>query len=157
MAAKAETAPVPQDFDEQVRRCIPAEFTMISAADDSQEAQEALGASSAFELPNPNGKEGGACTSALLQVFYDNAHRMDSISWVQVLKQMRSELKSMGYPQEPQLTSSRKIDVHKPVSIVPKGSGRRRAMLIGINYGKSGSQAKDPRFHWVPSPRVDIF
>jgi hypothetical protein len=121
------------DFDEQVRRCIPAEFNMISAADDSQEAQEALNTSQ-FELPNPNGKEGGACTSALLQVFYDNAHKLQNLTWVQALKQMRSELKSTGYPQEPQLSSSRRIDGNRPVCIVPKGSGRRRALLIGINY-----------------------
>jgi metacaspase-1 len=121
-------------FDEQVRRCIAAEFNMISAADDTQEAQEAMNTSK-FELPNPNGKEGGACTSALLQVFYDNAHKLNNLTWVQVLQQMRCELKSMGYPQEPQLSSSRRIDVHKPVCLVPKGSGRRRALLIGINYG----------------------
>jgi metacaspase-1 len=121
-------------FDEQVRRCIPAEFNMISAADDTQEAQEAMNTGK-FELPNPNGKEGGACTSALLQVFYDNAHKLNNLTWVSVLQQMRCELKSMGYPQEPQLSSSRRIDVHKPVCLVPKGSGRRRALLIGINYG----------------------
>ena len=121
-------------FDEKVLRCIAAEFNMISAADDTQEAQEAMNTGK-FELPNPNGKEGGACTSALLQVFYDNAHKLNNLTWVQVLQQMRCELKSMGYPQEPQLSSSRRIDVHKPVCLVPKGSGRRRALLIGINYG----------------------
>lgn len=122
------------EFDEQVKRCIPAEWNMISAADDSQEAQEALNTSQ-FELPNPNGKEGGACTSSLLQVFYDNAHKLSNITWVQVLQQMRAELKSTGYVQEPQLTSSRRIDTNKPICLVPTGSGRRRALLIGINYG----------------------
>jgi hypothetical protein len=43
----------------------------------------------------------------------------------------------MGFDQVPQLTSSRMIDVGKPMYIVPPGShGRRRAVLIGINYGK---------------------
>jgi hypothetical protein len=115
---------------------------------------------SKFELPNPNGKEGGACTSALLQVFYDNAHKLNNLTWVQVLQQMRCELKSMGYPQEPQLSSSRRIDVHKPVCLVPKGSGRRRALLIGINYGTAETLSGDVCCieHWVhfilPSNRV---
>jgi hypothetical protein len=68
-------------------------------------------------------------------VFYDNAHKLSNLTWVSALKQMRSELKSMGYVQEPQLSSSRRIDGNRPVCIVPKGSGRRRALLIGINYG----------------------
>lgn len=46
----------------------------------------------------------------------------------------------MGYDQIPQLTSSRMIDVQKSMYIVPPGStGRRRAILIGINYvGQKG-------------------
>jgi len=42
----------------------------------------------------------------------------------------------MGYDQIPQLTSSRLIDVNKTMYIVPPEfkSGRRRAVLIGINY-----------------------
>ena len=126
-------------FDKAVLRCIPSEFNMISAADDSQQAEEAYNAVE-FELPNPNGKEGGACTSALLQVFYDNAHRIGKLTWVQVLKHMRGELKSMGFNQEPFLSSSRPIDAGKPLYIVPPGSGKRRALLIGINYvGQQGA------------------
>lgn len=130
---------ITKDFHDGVRRCIPSEFNMISAADDSQEAQEAYNTSK-FELPNPNGKEGGACTSAFLQVCYDNAYKMGKITWVQVLKQMRGAIKEMGLgDQEPQLTSSRMIDVNKPMVLVPPGSGRRRALLIGINYVGQGS------------------
>jgi hypothetical protein len=47
----------------------------------------------------------------------------------------------MGYDQVPQLTSSRLIDVNKTMSVVPPGNstGRRRAILIGINYtGQQG-------------------
>ena len=126
------------EFDKKVKLCIPAEFHMISAADDSQEAQEAYHTAK-FELPNPNGKEGGLCTSAVLQVFYENAHKMGKLTYMQVLRQMRSVFKSMGHDQEPQLSSSRKIDMDKPIHIVPPGSGRRRALLIGINYvGQQG-------------------
>ena len=149
-------------FDELVKRVIRSNFNMISSSADHQESEETYNAS-VFELPNPNGKTGGealgngitngcrtrrkkqlthslkstgACTSALLQALYDNG---DGASWVETLQQMRSVLKGMGYHQIPQLTSSRLIDVHKPLQIVPPGSGRRRALLIGINYvGQQG-------------------
>lgn len=53
---------------------------------------------------------------------------------------MRSNLQQMGYDQVPQLTSSRMIDVNKTMDIVPpEATGRRRAILIGINYtGQQG-------------------
>jgi metacaspase-1 len=45
----------------------------------------------------------------------------------------------MGYNQTPTLSCSRMFDVNRPMTIVPPGSGRRRALLIGINYvGQSG-------------------
>lgn len=48
----------------------------------------------------------------------------------------------MGYKQTPEFTSSRMIDVNKPMHIVPPGAnGRRRAVLIGINY--QGQQGED--------------
>lgn len=62
------------------------------------------------------------------------------MSWVEVLRKMRSELNQMGFDQIPQLTSSRMIDVNKPMRIVPPdATGHRRAILIGINYiGQQG-------------------
>ena len=93
-----------------------------------------------FELPNPAGKAGGACTSALLQVLYRHKHAAAPMSWVECLRKMRTELQQMGYDQIPQLTSSRLIDVNKPMHIRPPNSnGRKRAVLIGINYtGQQG-------------------
>lgn len=62
------------------------------------------------------------------------------MSWVECLRKMRTELQQMGYDQIPQLTSSRLIDVNKPMYICPPNShGRKRAVLIGINYtGQQG-------------------
>jgi len=62
------------------------------------------------------------------------------MSWVELLQRMRTELKNMGYEQIPQLSSSKMIRVREPMYIVPPGStGRRRALLIGINYvGQQG-------------------
>lgn len=93
----------------------------------------------AFNLPNPNGKQGGACVSALLQVLYERGHERGSMTWISCLEDMWQQLKKLGYEQIPQLSSSRWIDVYRPMYIVPPGSGKRRAMIIGINYvGQQG-------------------
>jgi hypothetical protein len=96
---------------------------------------------SAFQLPDPNGRAGGACTSALLQVLYKDRHQnQEKLTWVELLRRMRTVLGGMGYDQIPQLTSSRLIDVGKTMYIVPPGAtGTKRAILIGINYeGQQG-------------------
>ena len=118
---------------------IPAEFHMISGSHDSQTSADVYNTGK-FQLPNPAGRAGGACTSALLQVLYNNGVAAGSMSWVQCLRAMRTALNNMGYDQVPQLTSSRLIDVNKTMYIVPpNANGRRRAILIGINYtGQQG-------------------
>lgn len=122
-------------FDERVKKVIRSEFHMISSSADHQQSEEAYNTGK-FDLPNPAGKAGGACTSAFLQALYENG---DGQSWVDVLKNMREVLKGMGFQQTPTLTSSRVIDVDSKMEIVPEGSGRRRALLIGINYvGQQG-------------------
>jgi metacaspase-1 len=96
---------------------------------------------SQFQLPDPAGRAGGACTSALLQVLYKDKQSTDNnLTWVQLLRSMRTVLRGMGYDQIPQLTSSRLIDVNKPMYIVPPhAKGMKRAILIGINYkGQQG-------------------
>lgn len=96
---------------------------------------------SQFQLPDPAGRAGGACTSAILQVLYkDKQHQTENLTWVDLLRRMRTVLLGMGFDQVPQLTSSRMIDVKKPMYIVPPGAtGMKRAILIGINYtGQQG-------------------
>ncbi|KAI2493792.1 Caspase domain [Fragilaria crotonensis] len=127
-------------FDAQVEKSIPAEIHMISGSHDSQTSADVSNVSQ-FQLPDPAGRAGGACTSAILQVLYKDKHQQaESLTWVELLRRMRSVLLNMGFDQVPQLTSSRLIDVHKPMYIVPPGSnGTRRAILIGINYkGQQG-------------------
>ena len=87
-----------------------------------------------------SGKAGGACTSSILNVLYNDGVAAGSMSWVELLREMRTKLNHMGYDQIPQLTSSRLVDVDKPMYIVPPDSrGARRAILIGINYeGQQG-------------------
>ena len=91
-------------------------------------------------MNDTQGRAGGACTSALLQVLYRDGQATGQRSWVSLLREMRGNLRSMGFDQIPQLTSSRMIDVNQIMHIVPPGStGRRRALLIGINYvGQQG-------------------
>uniref|UniRef100_A0A7S1VWZ7 Peptidase C14 caspase domain-containing protein n=1 Tax=Grammatophora oceanica TaxID=210454 RepID=A0A7S1VWZ7_9STRA len=123
-------------FAEQAQKAIPSEFHMISGSRDSQTSADVSNVGN-FSLPDPAGRAGGACTSALLKILY----RRQEMSWVALLREMRKILQSMGFSQIPQLTSSRMIDVNKTMYIVPPGSnGTKRAVLIGINYtGQQGA------------------
>jgi hypothetical protein len=77
----------------------------------------------------------------LLNVLYaEHKAPTNDLTWVETLEAMRQNLKSQRYEQIPQLTSSRKIDVHQAISFTnPQGNGIKRAVLIGINYmGQQG-------------------
>ena len=128
------------DFEGKAQQLIPADVRMISGCQDSQTSADVSNVSS-FQLPDPAGRSGGACTSALLKVLYKEHHKNDeNLSFVDVLMRMRQVLRSGSYTQIPQLSSSRKMDVREKFDIVPDGcSGNRRALLIGINYvGQQG-------------------
>jgi len=124
-------------MDSRIENAIPAKFVMISGSEDIQTSAD-VGNVGSFSLPDPAGKAGGACTSALLKVL--NESRGRPMSWIDLLQRMRSVLKHKGFDQIPQLSSSRMLDVSNPFEIVPPQSqGRRRAVLIGINYeGQQG-------------------
>mmetsp|Transcript_9724 Transcript_9724/g.20148 ORF Transcript_9724/g.20148 Transcript_9724/m.20148 type:complete len:301 (+) Transcript_9724:206-1108(+) len=124
-------------MDAKIRNAIPANFVMISGSEDKQTSAD-VGNVGTFSLPDPAGKAGGACTSTLLKVLNEN--RGQPLSWIELLRRMRSVLKHKGFDQVPQLTSSRMIDVSNRFQIVPpEATGRRRAVLIGINYeGQQG-------------------
>ena len=127
------------EFEGRVEKLIPANVRMISGCRDSQTSADVAHVGE-FKLPDPAGRAGGACTSALLKVLYaEHRANTENLSWVDVLTRMRSILAG-DYSQVPQLTSSRRMDVNEPFEIVPKGShGDRRAVLIGINYhGQDG-------------------
>lgn len=93
-----------------------------------------------FQLPDPAGRAGGACTSAFLEVLYSEKQSSDH-TYQDLLLQMREVLKKSGYSQVPQLTASRPLDVKEPFNIIPRGfSGNRYAVMIGINYVGSSAQ-----------------
>jgi metacaspase-1 len=94
-----------------------------------------------FQLPDPAGRAGGACTSAMLQVLYkDHQDTSADLTFQQVLLKMRNVLSKGSYQQIPQLTSSRPLDIQHKFDIVPEQcTGTRRAVMIGINYtGQQG-------------------
>jgi hypothetical protein len=125
---------------------------MISGSHDTQTSADVSNISSQFQLPNPAGRSGGACTAALLNVLYHNHKhgtnntKDEAVSWVDVLHHMREILQSKGFTQLPQLTSSRMIDVQHDHFVITPDDGSfqptkntQRAVLIGINYtGQSG-------------------
>jgi metacaspase-1 len=94
-----------------------------------------------FSLPDPAGRAGGACTSAMLQVLYnDHKDTSGDLTFQQVLLKMRNVLAKGSYSQIPQLTSSRPLNIQQKFDLVPpQCTGTRRAILIGINYtGQQG-------------------
>lgn len=123
-------------FQDRIDAEIPAEVHMISGCQDVQTSADATITN--FGLPNPAGRQGGACTAALLEVLYNENGGVPqdcaTKSWVDVLRGMRSNLEAKGFEQIPQLSSSRLIDVNNPMQVVNHPSGTKRAVLVGINY-----------------------
>lgn len=141
-------------FEQGVRRAIPSEFYMISGSEDSQEAQEIYNAASKFDLPYVKGKEGGLCTSLLLHSLYAQAHRVVAphaapstpLTCQELMHTMYATSKSKGYTPVPQMTASRPLVAARPFYIVPPGyTGRRRALIIGINYTGQSGQLRAPQ------------
>jgi metacaspase-1 len=122
------------DFEGQAAELIPADVRMISGCQDAQTSADVSNVS-AFSLPDPAGKAGGATTSSLLQVLYHDHHKNDeNLSFVQVLTRMKTILSQGQYTQIPQLSASRKMDVNQRFEIVPESSqtGTRRALYVGL-------------------------
>ena len=111
------------------------DIRMISGCEDVQTSADVSNVNS-FQLPDPAGRAGGACTSTLLNILYaDETVPEDDLSFTQVLEKMRINLQKKGFEQIPQLTSSNPIDVDTDFDLVPAtATGARRAVMIGINY-----------------------
>lgn len=111
------------------------DIRMISGCEDRQTSADVSNVSS-FQLPDPAGCAGGACTSTLLKILYaDEKVPDEDLSFTEVLEQMREHLSTDGYTQIPQLSSMNLIDVSHKFDLVPEtATGTRRAVMIGINY-----------------------
>ena len=113
---------------------------MISGCEDKQTSADVSNVGE-FQLPDPAGRAGGACTSAFLNVVYaDHQKPDDDLSFQDVLTQMRGILSNKNFEQIPQLSSSRPMRIETKFDLTPEGfNGTKRAVLIGINYvGQSG-------------------
>jgi hypothetical protein len=126
-AKKAEEV-VDPDFDSKVELAIPADVRMISGCKDHQCSADVYDISAAFKLPIGDGA-GGACTHALVKCMLDGP-----TSWVGLLKRMQHLLKEEKFEQIPQISTSRKLDLHTSFEVLQSGSGNHKALLIGINY-----------------------
>jgi hypothetical protein len=130
-------------FDAKIEKEIPALFYMFAGSDDAQQSADVSNVRT-FQLPDAAGKAGGACTAALLQVLHaDEADDLVDLSWTETLLQMREKIQAIGLPQDPQLCSSRPIQLKETCRIVPDdfdpSINTLRAMLIGVNYvGEKG-------------------
>jgi hypothetical protein len=130
-------------FSQQAEAAILSEFRMISGCEDEQTSADVSNVGS-FQLPDPAGRAGGACTSALLNILYADKKRPDyDLSFKDVLLQMRDILSEKDFTQIPQLSSSRRMDVDAKFDISQDGfNGTKRAVMIGINYvGQNGELA----------------
>lgn len=125
-------------FRKKAQKALSSDIRMISGCEDVQTSADVSNVYS-FRLPDPAGRSGGACTSALLKVLYNEQVRpTNDLAFVEVLTSMREVLDRKGYSQIPQLSSSTKIDVNDMFALGGE-DGVKRALLIGINYvGQEG-------------------
>lgn len=152
------------EFDEMAEKTFPALMFMLGGCRDAQVSVDAsvfsgskrfgLSASAkqvSFDLSylrnthltlpkNIDGRKGGVCTAALLGAL-TQAHqegRIQSMSWISLLKHMRENMLKAGFDQIPQVSCTRMVDVHHPFKIVNDNefskNGTKRAVMIGINY-----------------------
>lgn len=62
----------------------------------------------------------------------------NTLTWSELLRKMKAEMKDISYAQIPKITTSRKIELNKPFNLVPDNfnatKGKKRSLLIGCNY-----------------------
>lgn len=133
-----------EEFQKQSETLIPAEVRMISGCHSEQTSADVCNVGSVAQLPNPAGKSGGACTSALLDILYQGHREKNKMTFQSILLDLRRVLSQRGFEQIPQLTSSRPLELQEtPFSLINatnvRKDGTRRAVLVGINYrGQNG-------------------
>lgn len=72
---------------------------MLSGCEDAQTSADVSDVAN-FSLPDPAGRGGGACTSALLQVLYaDHKDTAEDLSFEEVLLKIRDNIDEMGLSQ----------------------------------------------------------
>eukprot|EP00522_Entomoneis_paludosa_P012283 CAMPEP_0172452888 /NCGR_PEP_ID=MMETSP1065-20121228/10415_1 /TAXON_ID=265537 /ORGANISM="Amphiprora paludosa, Strain CCMP125" /LENGTH=612 /DNA_ID=CAMNT_0013205019 /DNA_START=300 /DNA_END=2138 /DNA_ORIENTATION=+ len=111
-----------------------------AASDVADAAQTDAAAASLFDDDDDE-----ADNMSFAQKSYKSGYSLDcaqpnptTITWGDLLRKMKAEMKEIEYAQYPKITSTRKIDLNKPFSLVPEDfdaqKGKKRALLIGCNY-----------------------
>lgn len=81
---------------------------------------------------------GGKSFKSGYSIDFGNNDTQFQITWAALLRQLKSEFKEIGYSQVPKLTTTRKIDLNKPFSLVSDDfdvtKNKKRSLLIGCNY-----------------------
>jgi hypothetical protein len=76
--------------------------------------------------------------STYASIDMDDHANPSTISWAEMLRKMKSEIRDIEYAQAPTVTSTRKFDLDQPFSFVPETfdpkNGKKRSLLIGCNY-----------------------
>lgn len=129
-----ELCPVPMEvLTQQAREYLGARVNLISAAEDTEEEFDP---NKSKHLSNPS--EGGACTTAFLNILYDhqNTNPDGQLKFGRIMNNMKQILESRGHQHKPQLSSSRPVELNTPWEFVPTRdfSGNRRALIIGVRY-----------------------
>jgi hypothetical protein len=131
-----------REYETTKPRELKADIWMISGCEDKQTSADVSNIAT-FQLPDPAGRSGGACTAALLNVLHEDKQcKEDTYTFTEVLTKMRTMLKGNGFTQIPQLSSTRPIDMNEKFKMVPEdtlSSVTCRAVMVGINYtGQKG-------------------
>lgn len=80
---------------------IPAEWFMFASSEDHQQSNEVYNVGNTMNLPDPNGREGGACTAAFLQACYrDERDTSVDLSYVGILRGMREAMEDLGFEDQ---------------------------------------------------------
>lgn len=116
---------------------------LYDAANDTMDTtQHEAVASSLFDDDDDEGTEDGLSTMARSfksGFSLDNTNALaTTLTWAELLRKMKAEMKEIEYAQTPKISTTRKIDLNKPFSLLPEyfdpAVNKKRALLIGCNY-----------------------
>ena len=113
-------------------------FVLCSGCKDDQTSADIGNVKMSFDLPVGPGGAGGACTNAMMSIFYKNDSTPDvpdvDMTWAKLLVEMRKQLEQKRFEQIPQLSASWNMHLGTPVMVKPKSAIRTKSVLVGINY-----------------------
>lgn len=115
---------------------------LYDAANDAADAAQHEAATDAlFDDDEDEDGENGSITGRSYKSAFSleyNSGNPSTMTWSELLRKMKAEMKDIEYPQVPKITTTRKFDLNEPFSLVPENfdptTGKKRALLIGCNY-----------------------